>query len=124
MQRTIVLASQSAFRSVSLGRAGAFGGSLQLAPLPSAGPSRLFSSTPISLKKSKLTPAKPSKGKVRAEDDPSETDVDTEGVLAKTREKMEKAVSWAKGLVYDGVERGRGKVSPGQLSGLREYSDS
>jgi ribosome recycling factor len=116
MQRTIVRASQSAFRSANIGRKGAFGGSLHLTPLPSAGPSRLFSSTPISLKKAKLAPAKPSKGKVRAEDDPSETDVDTEGVLTKTREKMEKAVSWAKGLVYDGVERGRGKVSPGQFT--------
>jgi ribosome recycling factor len=35
-------------------------------------------------------------------------------VLEKTERRMEKAVDWAKGTVFDMVERGRGRVSPGE----------
>lgn len=89
-----------------------------IAPLsgPSRLPHRAFTTTIPALKKAKTSPAKPAKGKVRSQDDMSETDVDVEGVMEKTREKMEKAVGWAKGVVYDGVERGRGRVSPGEYS--------
>lgn len=84
-------------------------------PLSSAiaGPSRLFSTTFPTSKKAKLSAEKPSKGKVRSQDDAFESDVDTEGVLERTKGKMEKAVKYAQGLVYDGVERGRGRLSPG-----------
>jgi ribosome recycling factor len=39
-------------------------------------------------------------------------------VLEKTERKMEKAVDWAKGTVFDMVERGRGRVSPGECPSL------
>lgn len=32
--------------------------------------------------------------------------------LAKVGGKMEKTVEWAKAILYDGVERSRGRVSP------------
>jgi ribosome recycling factor len=35
-------------------------------------------------------------------------------VIERTKGKMDKAVDWARGVVFDGVERGRGKVSPGE----------
>lgn len=36
-----------------------------------------------------------------------------EGVVEKAREKMEKTVSWCRASIFDGVERGTGRVSPG-----------
>jgi hypothetical protein len=41
-------------------------------------------------------------------------EADADAILEKTQSKMEKSVEWAKGLVYDAVERGRGRVSPGE----------
>lgn len=81
-------------------------------------PLRTFTSSPALLKKSKTQAAKLSKGKVRNEDDPSETDVDVQGALDKTRAKMQKASEWARGQVWEGVERARGRVSPGMSSRL------
>lgn len=79
-----------------------------------AGPSRPISSTSLRLKK-KGGAAKPAKGTVRSQDDPSETDVDVDGILEKVRGKMKKATDWANSVTYDGVERGRGRVSPGKF---------
>ncbi|KAJ9092003.1 hypothetical protein QFC19_008871 [Naganishia cerealis] len=36
-----------------------------------------------------------------------------DAVIEKTRVKMEKTVSWFKSVVFDGVERGKGRVTPG-----------
>jgi ribosome recycling factor len=83
-------------------------------PTAQAGPSRSFTASRISAKKAKVTPEKSSKGKVRAQDDPVESDVDTAAVTGRIKEKMDKAVSYARGIVYDNVERARGRVSPCQ----------
>jgi ribosome recycling factor len=74
------------------------------------------STTPCLYKKSKPNPAKPSTGKSKASDSIGTTDAgaDVAGVLERTKGKMGKAVEWAKVVVYDGVERGRGRVSPGE----------
>jgi len=45
--------------------------------------------------------------------------VDFDDVLEKSRTKMSKAVDWAKAQAYDGVERGRGRVSPAILDSIR-----
>jgi hypothetical protein len=44
-------------------------------------------------------------------------EADADAILEKTQSKMEKSVEWAKGLVYDAVERRRGRVSPGESHG-------
>jgi ribosome recycling factor len=80
---------------------------------PPCTPSRYFASSSLLLKKP--TPSsKPAKGKARAAEPSDESTVDLEDVLEKTKGKMIKAVEWAKGVLYDGVERGRGRVSPGE----------
>jgi ribosome recycling factor len=82
---------------------------------PPCTPSRYFASSSLLLKKAKPTPSsKPAKGKARAAEPSDESTVDLEDVLEKTKGKMIKAVEWAKGVLYDGVERGRGRVSPGE----------
>ena len=94
----------------------------RLAVPPTPLSARPFSSSPSLLKKSKTQPAKPSKGKVRNEGDPSETDVDVKGALDKTGVKMQKAAEWAKTQVWEGVERARGRVSPGMSPLLFDWS--
>jgi ribosome recycling factor len=77
--------------------------------------SRGFASSSLLLKKAKPSPSpKPVKGKARAAEPSDESAVDLADVLEKTKGKMVKAVEWAKGVLYDGVERGRGRVSPGE----------
>ena len=39
-------------------------------------------------------------------------DADLDKALGKVGAQMEKAVNWAKSVVYESVERGRGRVSP------------
>jgi hypothetical protein len=39
-------------------------------------------------------------------------DADLDKTLGKVGAQMEKAVNWAKSVVYESVERGRGRVSP------------
>ena len=43
-------------------------------------------------------------------------EIDVDAVLAKTEASMQKSVHWARGLIYEGVERARGRVSPGEWS--------
>lgn len=37
-----------------------------------------------------------------------------EDVLKKAEVKMDKAMDWFRGVLFEGVERGRGRVTPGQ----------
>lgn len=77
----------------------------------------LSTSTPV-YKKSKAAAAKKSRsdkddsksGHGQYEADPI---ANLNDVLAKTERKMEKAVDWARGVIYEMVERGRGRVTPG-----------
>lgn len=39
--------------------------------------------------------------------------------MSKARAKMEKSVHWAKAVLFEGVERGRGRVSPALLDSVR-----
>lgn len=48
---------------------------------------------------------------VLAEEKLSEKEI--EDVLRKAETKMEKAMDWFRGILYEGVERGRGRVTPG-----------
>ena len=72
----------------------------------------LFTSTPL-YKKSKAAAAK--KGRNDKDDSSSNEGpiADLNDVLGKTERKMEKAVDWARGVIYEMVERGRGRVTPG-----------
>lgn len=117
MQRQALRPATQLFRQATKITAAQITPISQIIPITSAtaGPSRLFSSTPLVAKKAKLSADKPAKGKVRAQDDPVESDVDTEGVTEKTKVKMDKAVTYARGSVYDGVERIKGRVSSGKF---------
>ena len=42
-------------------------------------------------------------------------DPELDQTLAKVGNKMEKAVDWARSIVFESVERGRGRVSPCKL---------
>ena len=95
-------------------------------PRPSPPPFRLFSSTPLTLKKSKAAAVRRSNQQKKDDDPETENkrgEQDDEGkvdeVVERTRERMRKTVDWAKAMVYEGVERGRGRVSPGMC---RSYS--
>ena len=48
-------------------------------------------------------------------------DADLDKTLSKVGTQMEKAVNWAKALVYESVERGRGRVSPCKLIFAAHY---
>lgn len=82
---------------------------------------RPFSSTLPTLKKNKGQNIKSAKQKLRvteddqagADDDEGAGQVVVEEVVSKARAKMEKSVHWAKAVLFEGVERGRGRVSPG-----------
>ncbi|WWC69269.1 uncharacterized protein I206_103207 [Kwoniella pini CBS 10737] len=88
---------------------------------------RLFTSTPLILKKNKGANTKSPKQKIRvveddeagANDDPGAGEVVISEVLEKTEAKIEKAVHWAKAVIFEGVERGRGRVTPALLDSVR-----
>ncbi|KAJ9127529.1 hypothetical protein QFC24_000938 [Naganishia onofrii] len=59
-----------------------------------------------------------------AGEEPIEADVEAgdahdDAVIEKTKVKMEKTVSWFKSVVFDGVERGKGRVTPALLDPVR-----
>jgi hypothetical protein len=85
-------------------------------PTSFAGPSTLrsFSTTSPTWKKAtKTSGAKASKAVSRQEvENVDYEDADLDKTLSKVGSQMEKAVNWAKALVYESVERGRGRVSP------------
>ncbi|OWZ57468.1 ribosome recycling factor [Cryptococcus neoformans c45] len=88
---------------------------------------RPFSSTLSALKKNKGQNTKTSKQKLRITEDDQAGAADDEGagevvieeVVSKARAKMEKSVHWAKAVLFEGVERGRGRVSPALLDSVR-----
>ncbi|WWD09957.1 hypothetical protein V865_008088 [Kwoniella europaea PYCC6329] len=88
---------------------------------------RTFSSTPLFLKKNKGPNVKTPKQKIKAveddeagaNDDPGAGEVVIAEVLEKTQVKIEKAVHWAKAVIFEGVERGRGRVTPALLDSVR-----
>jgi hypothetical protein len=67
-----------------------------------------------------MSASKKSKGDLTAGEEPIDLgDVDAvdahdEALVDKMKTKMEKTVSWCQGIVFDGVERGSGRVSPGE----------
>lgn len=83
---------------------------------------RFLSSTLPALKKNKGQNTKTAKQKLRiteddqagATDDQGAGEVVIEEVVSKAKAKMEKSVHWAKAVLFEGVERGRGRVSPGR----------
>jgi ribosome recycling factor len=85
-------------------------------PTSFAGPRTLrpLSTTPPTWKKAtKTSGAKASKAVSRQEvENVDYEDADLDKTLSKVGSQMEKAVNWAKALVYESVERGRGRVSP------------
>lgn len=98
--------------------------------LPSALPSssafasssvRGFSTTPITLKKATKKDAKKAGdnkkgGKKAAEVEEVKTtlsEAQINAIVKKANEKMNKSLDWAKSVLFEGVERGRGRVSPG-----------
>ncbi|KAI5452350.1 hypothetical protein NCC49_000911 [Naganishia albida] len=59
-----------------------------------------------------------------AGEEPIEADVDAgeahdDAVIEKAKVKMEKTVSWFKSVVFDGVERGKGRITPALLDPVR-----
>jgi ribosome recycling factor len=91
-------------------------------PTPTLSLARPLSTSAPLLKKSKAAATKKAHKQHKEEADGNPEgkrydkapEADLGDVLAKTERKMEKAVDWAKGLVYEMVERGRGRVSPGE----------
>jgi ribosome recycling factor len=82
-----------------------------------AGPSSLTrpisTSPPIWKKATKTSGSKASKAVSKQEVENADyEDADLDKTLSKVGAQMEKAVNWAKALVYESVERGRGRVSP------------
>ena len=101
--------------------------------LPSALPSssaiasssvRGFSTTPTTLKKATKKDAKKAGdnkkgGKKKAEAEEEEgglSEAQIDAIVKKTDDKMTKSLDWAKSVLFEGVERGRGRVSPGAFS--------
>lgn len=99
----IPIATSARFVRPTLGAAG-----------PSSTPYRALSTTRPTWKKSTKTPSsKASQPKSRTEVE----NIDYENpsldqTLEKVGSKMEKAVEWARSIVFESVERGRGRVSP------------
>ena len=92
-------------------------------PTSFAGPStkRSLSTTSPILKKATKT-SKASKAVSRQEvENVDYEDADLDKTLSKVGTQMEKAVNWAKALVYESVERGRGRVSPCKLILAAQY---
>ncbi|KAK8869648.1 hypothetical protein IAR55_000216 [Kwoniella newhampshirensis] len=88
---------------------------------------RSFTSSSVLSKKNKGSQPKSAKAKIRAHDDDEAGGADAEGegevvieeVVGKAKTKMEKAVHWARAVIFEGVERGRGRVSPALLDSVR-----
>ncbi|WVQ98896.1 hypothetical protein IAU59_006027 [Kwoniella sp. CBS 9459] len=86
-----------------------------------------FTSSSISLKKNKGSAPKSSKAKLRITEDDEAGAADDEGagevvvaeVVEKAKGKMEKAVHWAKAVIFEDVERVRGRVTPALLDSVR-----
>ena len=81
---------------------------------------RTFINSPIQLKKSKAASVRRAHEQLKEEHPEVESgrsektpESDLDDVLEKIKGKMTKSVDWAKSLVYDGVERTRGRISPG-----------
>lgn len=86
-------------------------------PSSLAGPSSLSrhisTTTPTWKKATKSSGSKASKAVSREEvENIDYEDADLDKTLGKVGAQMEKAVNWAKSVVYESVERGRGRVSP------------
>ncbi|TXT07144.1 hypothetical protein VHUM_03314 [Vanrija humicola] len=67
---------------------------------------------------------KAGKGKGKGKDKDADADAgltaeERDSVIDKTKEKITKSTDWAKGLVFEGVERGRGRVSPAVLDSIK-----
>lgn len=93
----------------------------RLGPSIASPTTRFITTTPLFLKKAKATTAKRSFQKHKEEDPDfalaryeKQSVTDLDDVLEKTKHKMTKALDWAKSLAYEGVDRGRGRISPGQ----------
>lgn len=81
-------------------------------------PRRAFSSTPAVLKKGgkekgKAPKSTKQKGK-EAEEEEGLSEEEINSIVEKTTTRINKSVEWAKGVAFEGVERGRGRVSPGE----------
>ena len=83
--------------------------------------SRPFLTSSPFLKKSKAAAVKRSHQQAKDADPELDShryqkapEAELETVLERTKSKMAKSVDWAKGVVYEGVERGRGRISPGK----------
>lgn len=83
---------------------------------------RGFSTTPATLKKATKKDAKKSgdnkkggkkKAEAAEEEEGGMSESEIDAIIKKTNDKMTKSLDWAKGVLYEGVERGRGRVSPG-----------
>ncbi|BEJ12684.1 hypothetical protein CspHIS471_0211440 [Cutaneotrichosporon sp. HIS471] len=76
--------------------------------------------------KSKGKGKKGKKGKKEdeGEEDKGLTREEIDAVEVKTKVKMDKAVDWARGVVYEGVQRGLGHVSPAILDNIKITTDS
>jgi len=86
-------------------------------PTSLAGPSSLTrpisTSSPTWKKATKTSGSKAAKAVSRQEvENIDYEDADLDKTLSKVAAQMEKAVNWAKSVVYESVERGRGRVSP------------
>ncbi|GMK59021.1 hypothetical protein CspeluHIS016_0700360 [Cutaneotrichosporon spelunceum] len=64
------------------------------------------------------------KGKEEVEEDKGLTPEEIGAVTEKTKAKIDKVVDWARGVVYDGVQRGRGHVSPAILDTIKVKTDA
>lgn len=53
-------------------------------------------------------------GEEPIESDVAAGDAHDDAVIEKAKVKMEKTVSWFKSVVFDGVERGKGRITPGK----------
>ncbi|WRT67305.1 uncharacterized protein IL334_004273 [Kwoniella shivajii] len=125
-------ATRQILRSLSRSSAGpsfsAQSRAVVLCPSPSL-LARSFSSTPAILKKNKGPNTKSPKQKIKvveddeagANDDPGAGEVVISEVIEKAQVKMDKAVHWAKAVIFEGVERGRGRVTPALLDSVRVH---
>ncbi|BEI81986.1 hypothetical protein CcaverHIS002_0211460 [Cutaneotrichosporon cavernicola] len=74
--------------------------------------------------KGKGKKGKKGKKEDEGEEDKGLTPEEIDAVEVKTKAKMDKAVDWARGVVYEGVQRGLGHVSPAILDNIKVTTDS
>lgn len=117
---------RTALRTAANARLSGFSYNLVHAPVMAAGPSRLqtyhYPTSPVRpltttttrwKKATKGSTSKAAKPRSRTEvENVDYENPELDQTLAKTGAKMEKAVEWAKLVVFESVERGRGRVSP------------